>query len=112
MKILGTLTVDTPNALDKVTDLNADLLDGKSSELFLSRSSTAGVYIADTAIVIDNSITPTAGGGRLKIYDRDSIDTAAKGISIGKLYSDSAADITTIDADLNISLATDKDFKL
>jgi hypothetical protein len=37
MKILGTLTVDTPNALDKVTDLNADLLDGKSSEQYLSR---------------------------------------------------------------------------
>ena len=41
MKILGTLTVDTPNALDKVTDLNADLLDGKSSELFLSKGTAA-----------------------------------------------------------------------
>ena len=76
MKILGTLTVDTPNALDKVTDLNADLLDGKSSDLFLSRSSTDEVYIANTAIVIDNSITPTDGGGRLKIYD--GVSTAAE----------------------------------
>ncbi len=38
MKILGTLTVDTADALDKVTDFNADLLDGKSSALFLSRN--------------------------------------------------------------------------
>lgn len=112
MKILGTLTVDTANALDKVTDFNADLLDGKSSELFLSRASTTGVYIADTAIFIDNSVNPAVGGGRLKIYDRASADTSAKGISIGKLYSDNAADITTIDADLYISLATDRDFKL
>ena len=112
MKILGTLTVDTPNALDKVTDLNADLLDGKSSDLFLSRSSTDEVYIANTAIVIDNSITPTDGGGRLKIYDGVSTAADVKGLSIGKLYSDSAADITTIDADLHISLATEKVFKL
>jgi len=47
MKILGTLTVDTADALDKVTDFNADLLDGKSSETYLSRGKGDFDYVAD-----------------------------------------------------------------
>jgi hypothetical protein len=58
MKILGTLTVDTADALDKVTDFNADLLDGKSSSLFLSRNSgTTGTDVRFAQRNNDTTIT-------------------------------------------------------
>ena len=61
MKILGTLTVDTPNDLDKVTDLNADLLDGKSSQQYLSRTPSNFNYEANyERSSVDNNTEDTS----------------------------------------------------
>lgn len=84
MKILGTLTVDTADALDKVTDFNADLLDGKSSALFLSKNTTADATITgnrfaqrndDTTIPNANLQLQLANGNDFVIFTALSTDT-------------------------------------